>query len=42
VRYPRAEVLAFINNVEVAIADYRSALRQDRLAFALLVLLKRR
>jgi hypothetical protein len=42
VRYTRAEVLALINNVDFAIADYRSAPRQDRLAFAVLILLKLR
>jgi len=41
-RYTRAEVLTLIDNVEIAIADYRTAPRQDKLAFAVLVLLKRR
>jgi len=41
-RFTRAEVIAMIDGVEQAISDYRRATRADKLAFAVLVLLKRR
>jgi hypothetical protein len=41
-RFTRAEVIALIDGVEQAIVDYKAAARPDRLAFAVLVLLKLR
>jgi uncharacterized protein (UPF0332 family) len=41
-RFTRAEVISLIDGVEQAIADYKAAPRPDKLAFAVLVLLKRR
>jgi hypothetical protein len=41
-RFTRAEVIASIDNAEQAIRDFKKAKRQDRLAFAALVLLRRR
>jgi hypothetical protein len=41
-RYARADVIAFIDNVDRAIKDFRPSPRPDRLAFATLVLLRRR
>jgi uncharacterized protein (UPF0332 family) len=41
-RFARAEAIAIIDGVEQSIADYKLASRADRLAFVVLVLLKRR
>jgi hypothetical protein len=41
-RFTRAEVIALIDGVEQAIVDYKAAARPDKLAFAVLVLLKLR
>ena len=41
-RFTRTEVITLIDGVEQSIADYKAAARADRLAFAVLVLLKRR
>ena len=41
-RFTRAQVLALITSVEQAIADYKGVPRPDKLAFAVLVLLKLR
>jgi uncharacterized protein (UPF0332 family) len=41
-RFERAEVVAIIDNADQAISDYKRALRSDRIAFAVLVLLKLR
>ena len=41
-RYSRAETQILISNAEQAIAGFKKAPRRDRLAFAALVLLKRR
>ena len=41
-RYERADVIVFIDNVDRAIKDFKSSPRPDRLAFATLVLLRKR
>jgi hypothetical protein len=41
-RFARAEVIGLIDSVECAIFDYKTAPRPDKLAFAVLVLLKLR
>ncbi len=41
-RFTRAEVIALIDGVDQSIADYKAAARPDKLAFAVLVLLKLR
>jgi uncharacterized protein (UPF0332 family) len=41
-RFTRAEVISLIDGVEQAITDYKAAPRSDKLAFAVLVLLKLR
>jgi len=41
-RYARADVIAFIDDVDRAMRDFKSSPRPDRLAFAALVLLRKR
>jgi uncharacterized protein (UPF0332 family) len=41
-RFERAEVIGIIDNAEKAMSDYEKAPRSDRIAFAVLVLLKLR
>ena len=41
-KFTRAEVIAFIDGAELATTDYKKAPRSDKLAFAVLVLLKLR
>jgi uncharacterized protein (UPF0332 family) len=41
-RYARADVIAFIDDVDRAIEGFKSTPRSDRLAFATLVLLRKR
>jgi|SRR5215813_7257073 len=41
-RYAKADVIAFIDDVDRAMKDFKSSARPDRLAFATLVLLRKR
>jgi hypothetical protein len=41
-RYARADVIAFIDDVDRPMRDFKSSPRPDRLAFATLVLLRKR